>query len=250
MKAIIPKYIKPFFMSTVVGTIMSTICVLTTWASSVIEYPIMSWIYSLDILAFFYPTFCSIPYCWLMYYEKRNNYHFFVHSRIKLKKYFFFHWCSGSLFAFMSLFIISISGALLSLCITPMYQSERNIAAEYLFGTLLVNKPLIYAVLISIWRGIIGVIMFTLGYILSHCSKHIFIILTGPLVYSIIENFCTSILGISNMSLVSSFYPESVNWKYFSMSPYISMLIGPLLLTSICFIIYLCFYIKEKKNDG
>ena len=150
----------------------------------------------------------------------------------------------------MSLFIISISGALLSLCITPMYQSERNIAAEYLFGTLLVNKPLIYAVLISIWRGIIGVIMFTLGYILSHCSKHIFIILTGPLVYSIIENFCTSILGISNMSLVSSFYPESVNWKYFSMSPYISMLIGPLLLISICFIIYLCFYIKEKKNDG
>lgn len=250
MKTIFLRYTKPFLLSTSVGIIMTIICVLTTWASSVIEYPIMSWIYSIDIFAFFYPVFCSIPYCWLMYYEKKNKYHFFVYSRMKLKKYYFFHWCSGSLFAFMSLFFISISGALLSLCIKPMYQGELDIAHEYLFGTFLANMPLIYAVGISIWRGLIGTIMFTLGYVLSHYSKHIFIILTGPLIYSIIENFCTSILGISNMSLVSSFYPESINWNYFSMSPYVSIVIGPIFLIIICCIMNLYFYIKGKKNDS
>lgn len=249
MKNIIKKYIKPFLLSTVIGIIMSTVCVLTNWASTAIEYPIMSWVYSLDIFAFFYPVFCSIPYCWLMYYVNRNNYHFFTHSRIKMKKYFLHHWCYGSFFTFISLFIISISGALLSLCITPIYQNERDVASEYLFGTLLVKNPLVYAIAISIWRGIIGILMFTLGYVLSRYSKHIFIVLTGPLVYSILENFCTSILGISNISLVSSFYPESVNWNYFSMSPYISMFIGPFLLIIICLAVKLYFYIRGKKND-
>lgn len=250
MNAVIAKYVKPFIISTCVGIIMSVICVLTVWSNSAVSFPIMTWVYSLDVFAFFYPVFCSVPYCWLMYLERRNNFHFFVGTRIKLNKYLLFHWYSGGLFAFFSLFIISFSGALLSLCITPIYQSNRNVVAEYLFGSLLIECPLLYAFLVSAWRGIIGLIMFSFGYILSLYSKHLFVVLTGPLVYSIVENFSVTVLGVSNISLVSSFFPESVNWSYYTVSPYFSIFIGPFLLMTVCFVLIMYFNTIQKKiND-
>lgn len=250
LNAVITKYLKPFILSTCIGIVMSTVCVLTVWFSSAVAFPIMIWVSSLDIFAFFYPVFCSVPYCWLMYLERKNNFHFFVGTRIKLKKYLLYHWCSGALFAFLSLFIISFFGAALSLCLTPIYQSSRNVADEYLFGSILTELPLCYAFFASVWRGIIGAIMFSFGYVLSLYSKYLFVVLTGPFVYSIVENFCTSVLGVSNISLVSSFCPENINWDYFSFSPYISILVGPLLLTAVCFALYMFFNTVQKKNNG
>lgn len=250
MRYLLKKYIVPFSISSMVGVMINVVSIFIKRANSVIEYPIMAWIYSLDLLAFIYPIFCSVPFCWLIFHERKNNFRFFIQNRKNLKKHYSSHWICGAFLSFASLFVISISGAILSLSLNPIYHVERpSIVSDYLMGDLLVNDPLVYAFLISLLRGVIGILMFSLGYIFSMHSKYIFIVLTVPFVYSILENFCTSVFGISNFSIISSFYPESLNWDAFSVSPYISIFIGPAILTVFCLITKVYFVFRKADND-
>ena len=58
----------------------------------------------------------------------------------------------------------------------------------------------------------------TFGFILALYCKNIFVILTGPFMYSILENFVLAILRLERLRLVVAFDPTTVDPKVVSIS--------------------------------
>lgn len=241
-----------FFAATIFGIFLSLVTIVVKVYSSVIELPILSWIYSIDVFTFVYPALCSVPFCWLLFYERKNNYQFFIRTRINIKKYYRMYWLTGALLALVCIFTISFSGAVISLIIKPIHQTTdiRDLSSQFLLGSIMETAPLLYAFIISPWRGFIGILLFSLSYILSKHSRNLFIALTGPFIYSILENFVTAVFGVPNFSLLSSFNPERLNWDYFSVSPCISVLVGPIVLIVVCLVLSIYFRYKERKENA
>lgn len=251
-KSILKRLSIPFIIACVIGLIYYAVMLIVTSRNTAISYPIELWIYSGDLFVFTYPLFCSVPFCWLMYYERRRGYLNFVHSRISLKKYFTVHYLCGGLLAFLCIFFISFSGLILALfCIEPQVViPDYGNMIRNLFGSVKINQPLLYGFLLSAWRGFIGLLMYTFSYLLSLSSKHLFVILTGAFIYSIIENFLTGILQCSIFSICTSFYPERMNWEAFSISPILALATGPLILIIVCAFLTLYVVSSRRRENG
>ena len=115
---------------------------------------------------------------------------------------------------------------------------------RHILGNLFVNQPLMYSFLISIWRSLIAIIIATMGFVLSLYIDNIFIILTGPFIYTILENFILSVLRVPQYRLVTSFDPTIVDEKMITV---FSMIAGPMI--AILFIgLIVVFNSKIKKT--
>lgn len=245
----------PFGLACIIGIIMEVALIIYTVFDHVVELPIMAWVYSSDFFALVYPIFCSVPFCWIIYYEKKGGYFNYVHTRIDIEKYLRTHYLCGCLMVFICVFVISFFGAFISTCfVKPIYPSldwenDINEILRYFMGKMIINHPLLCGLLLSLWRGFIGILMYTFSFLLSLNLRHLFVVLTGGFIYSILENFVTAIIGYSNISLCHAFAPWSLNWEYFSLSPYVSMLIGPLVLSGFCIVLFI-HYVKQKGIEN
>ena len=82
----------------------------------------------------------------------------------------------------------------------------------------------------------------TFGFVLALYCKNIFVILTGPFMYSILENFVLAILRLERYRLVVSFDPTTVDPRVVSI---FSFLFGPIVLG---IVIGLTAFLLSKKN--
>lgn len=78
--------------------------------------------------------------------------------------------------------------------------------------------------------------------ILALYCKNIFVILTGPFMYSILENFVLAILCLERLRLVVAFDPTTVNPEVVSI---FSFFFGPIVLS---IVIGLTAFLLSKKN--
>lgn len=241
----------PFVVSCIIGLIYNIVTITITSFNSVIAYPIELWLYSNELLDFIYPVFCTVPFCWILYYERKNGYLSYVHTRVSLKKYLSTHYLCGAGLAFATLFFISFSGAVIGI-----YIIQPHVVDEYpdfinanLYGTMQVYQPLLYGFLLSLWRGLIGVLMYTFSFLLSLISKHLFIILTGAFLYSILENFVTALTISSFYSICTSFDPNNMNWDIYPYAPELALMVGPLILLAICAVLAV-YYTKKKGKEN
>ncbi len=82
----------------------------------------------------------------------------------------------------------------------------------------------------------------TFGFILALYCKNIFVILTGPFMYSILENFVLAILCLERLRLVVAFDPTTINPEVVSI---FSFFFGPIVLS---IVIGLTAFLLSKKN--
>ena len=84
----------------------------------------------------------------------------------------------------------------------------------------------------------------TFGFVLAMYCKNIFVILTGPFIYSILENFIMAILSLEKYRLVVAFDPTCIS---FHAVTWLSFFTGPVLL--LCVIGFTAFFLaKIRKN--
>jgi hypothetical protein len=112
-----------------------------------------------------------------------------------------------------------------------------RIVQSRIFGEQFVEHPFMYGLGLSLWKGIIGGLVATLGFVFSLFSKNLFVILTGPLVYLLLENFCWSVFGLEKYRLVTAFEPSTVTSEAISLASFVT---GPalLLLVILGYIVY------------
>lgn len=151
-------------------------------------------------------------------------------------------WLAYALAAFLIVFIPYFLSALCSIYIVnPSLQppSEKYI---HIFHSFFKEAPLVYSLLLSLWKGTLGVLVMTFGFVLALYSENLFIVLTAPFVYAVLENFGWAILGIPKYRLITAFEPSSLSSAVVSGA---SFVVGPLLLCIVIGITVL-YYSKVK----
>lgn len=247
----------PILFTILVGAILSILLCSTIYKSYALEHQLEVWEVGFRIFNFIFPLIAVLPTCWLMYFERKNGFLKYTLPRASKKQYLLSKWIVISGSAFLTMFIISFVGVITALYIVPPIDVIYTLVSPetgevgpkllqtHFAGKLFTESPLIYGLLLSIWKGFINVILATMGFVFSLYSKNLFVILTGPFVYTILENFTLSILRFEHLRLVTAFEPTSVFVDGIGVS---SFIFGPSLaiLFMFLYVVYMKYKVKES----
>jgi hypothetical protein len=198
-----------------------------------------------DLLWFTFPILSVLPTCWLLYFERKDGFLFYTTTRISKKKYLLVKWLitsfgSGSIVFLGSFFALIISLYFLKTIVPP---DTANYALKKFAGYYYVCHPLLYGFVLSLWRGFLGFLAGTLGFVLSLYVNNAFIVLTGPFAYSMMENYILATLHMPEYRLAASFDPSCMTplpGRYY--------FVGALLL--MVFILFtIIYFMRIKKVD-
>lgn len=241
----------PYLISLFIGILYSCIIILPFTSGYSYNHNIEIWQQSGQVFDLIFPLVAVLPTCWIMYYERKNNFLAYTLTRVSKKKYILSKWLMTSIGGATIIFVVSFVGLIFcinftnNLNLTGIQLQGYDKSLEEFYGYYLVNKPYLYGLALSIWRGIIGFIVGTLGFVLSLYINNIFIILTGPFVYVFIVHYILAILGVPYYSIITSFDPSTLAPQAISTG---RILIGPfLLIVLICSIIIHFFKIKKRS---
>ena len=236
------KVFLPVLLTTVLLTIVMSALSCTMYKDYALQYDLEAWEVGTEIFSVLYPLLVVVPLCWNLYYERKDNFLFYVTPRVSIRKYLAAKWIAYALGAFCMMVIPYIVSALFVLYVKPPVVPPVRNPFSHVFQDAFINAPLLYAAVLSLWRGVLGVLVMTHGFVLALYSRNIFVILTGPFVYCELENFILSILHLESCRLVVSFEPDAVAPEGLTALSYFT---GPIAL---CAVIGLTALILSRKN--
>lgn len=247
---------KPILISHLLSIALMVILTMTLYKSYALEYDIEAWELANEYFAFIFPLLVVLPTCWLFYYERKNHFIMYTVPRVSKRNYLFSKWIIIAGNGFLLMFSTMIVGVIVALYlkpdIIPLFsmtnpnsgESISQVRLTHFLPELFTEQPFLYGFLLSIWRGLLGSIMATMGFVLSLFSRNIFIILSGPFIYYVLENYVLSILQVPQFRLVTSFEPSTISFG--DLSPF-SVIVGPAL--AILFIFGLYYYFTKIKKQ-
>ncbi len=200
-------------MLTIIGlTVLCCILVPVIQRSYCLYFPVESWEVALPWFTMLYPLFVTVPVCWQLYYERRNRFITYTKTRVSPKRYLSAKYLACALSAFLILFIPHfISGLCAVYLVTPDFVTPHDGYTHFLYS-LFVNSPVAYILLLSVWKGMLGILTMTFGFVLALYSKNIFIVLTLPFVYTFLENvFWQVVFHQHGIGLFVAFEPSMIS---------------------------------------
>ena len=220
-------------------------CILssTLYQNYALHYDLEAWEVGTELIPFLFPLFVVIPVCWNMYYERKNNFLLYTIPRVSKRKYLTAKWLISAISAFFILFIPYFLSAVFALYVKSPIEPYTSNPFTHIFLDMFTQTPLLYALLLSCWKGFIGIFVMSLGFVLSLYADNIFVILTGPFIYAILENFILSVMGLENYRLVTAFEPTTVSAQSITAG---SFIMG-LLLISIAIMTIWLYFGKKKR---
>lgn len=238
----------PVLSATLASTLVMCVLSCTLYQNYSLLYDLQAWEVGTELFSLFYPLLVVLPLCWNLYAERKNNFLVYVLPRTPLKGYLTAKWLVYALGAFSLLFFPYVLSAIAALYVkaplVPYVTDGYATPFTHVFLNTFTQRPLLYAALLSFWRGLLGVLTMSFGFVLALYSKNIFVILTGPFIYTILENFILSILRLEKYRLITAFDPTSLSSGAVSFS---SLVMGPVLL-SLVLGLSVFFLVKVKKN--
>ncbi|QJU13886.1 hypothetical protein HL650_05050 [Blautia pseudococcoides] len=239
----------PVFLTIALLSTVTCILTCTLYKGYALNYDLEAWEIGTEIFGMLYPLFVVIPLCWNLYYERKNHFLNYVIPRVSIGRYLMSKWTLHAVSAFCIIFIPWFLSAVFALYVKAPIEPTSPVITEeatnfsHVFQNVFTTVPLLYALLLSVWKGFLGVLVMTLGFVLSLYVKNIFIILTGPFIYAVLENFALAILRLEQYRLVTAFEPTSIAGNAFSVS---SFFVGPAIL--LLFILgSMVYFTKVKK---
>lgn len=245
----------PVLIMLVLATAASMILSSTLYKNYALEYDLEAWEVGMEFIVFLFPLIAVLPVGWLMYYERKDHFLVYTLPRVSKKKYLLAKWIVVAGSAAVTMFIVMFAGVVTALYLKPEIvpvltlvdpvteELISSVLAHHFLGELFAYKPFVYGVLLSLWRGLLAALIATLAFVLSLFVENIFIVLTAPFIYYILENFILSVFGMPQYRLVTAFEPGRNDSLDVSS---LSLMAGPLLL--ILFMIILVFYFKKVKK--
>lgn len=237
----------PVLAVTLLLTVTACILTCTLYKDYILEYNLDAWEIGTELISFLFPLFVVLPLCWNLYYERKDRFLLYVLPRVPQRKYLTAKWLVHALCSFFILFIPYLLSALCALYVNaPVVPYKADVYVtpfDHVFLETYTKLPLVYALCLSCWRGLLGILVMTFGYLLSMYVKNIFVILTGPFIYVFLESFILAILGLFGYSLVVAFDPTA-----YTIITVCSFFVGPILLAAVIILIALCFTKVLKKT--
>ncbi|AQU79559.1 MULTISPECIES: hypothetical protein [Planococcus] len=247
----------PVLIVAALCTALSIYLCSTVYQNYALEEQLEAWEVGMRIFSLIFPLIAVLPTGWMMYYERKTGFINYTLPRASKKDYLTAKWIVMSGSAFLMIFIPFFVGVLVVLFINnpiDVFYSRVNpdtglgepyVATNHIFGSLFTEQPLIYGFLMSVWKGLLAVLIASMGFVFSLHFSNLFIILTGPFVYTILENFILSVLPFEGYRLLTAFDPSSVLTT--SLSPF-SFIVGPAL--ALITILGISFYMQYVKKSS
>ena len=229
-------------------TIVACVLTCTLYPNYALRYDLDAWEVGTEFFGLIYPLFVVIPLCWGLYYERKNNFLIYVRPRVSLKMYLFTKWLVYALSGFLIITIPYLMSAVAALYIKPPIVpfdpgSGPVSPFAHVFLDAYTQHPMAYAVGLSCWKGVIGILIMTMGFVLAMYCDNIFVVLTGPFMYAVLENFILSILSVPQYRLVTAFEPSCIAPDAVSAASFIA---GPTLELLVTLFLVL-FFKKIRK---
>ena len=241
------KTARPVLLTMALLTVLTCVLTCTITREYALYVPIDAWEVGTEYIGLLFPLFVAIPICWELYYERKNRFIVYTLPRIGRRRYLSAKWCACAISSFLILLVPYILSALCALYIN---RPERFWTPPegylHVFHEIYTQAPLLYALLLSLWKSLLGVLVMTFGFLLALYGSNIFVILTAPFLYAILENFLWAVLGLPQYRFVTAFEPNSLSAE--AVHP-ASFVVGPLLL---CFVMVMVvvYYRAVKKRSA
>ena len=232
----------PVLLTLIVVTVAACTMTATMYPDYLLTYTLDAWEVGTEYLSLLYPLFVVLPVCWNLHQERKNNFLVYVQPRVPMRKYLWVKWMVYAISAFCIITIPYILSAVTALRIDPHLDALNM--ANRIFENTYSEHPVVYAVTLSACRGLIGVLVMTMGFVLAMYCENIFVVLTGPFLYTILENFLLAILGVPQYRLVTAFDPNCLSPEVITT---MSFAAGPSLLAAV--IILLAIYFSKVKKE-
>ena len=208
------KIARPVLFTTCLLTLLTCILSCTLYREYTIHFELDPWEIGTEFLSLLFPLFVTVPICWQLYYERRDHFLTYTLPRISRRRY-----------------------------LTAKWLWPLPVGYAHVFLDLYAETPVLYALLLSIWKGLMGILTMTLGFVLALYGSNIFVILTGPFIYVILENFFWAVLGMPGLRFVTAFEPGSLSA---SAVHAVSFVAGPVLM---CIVMgAAAFYYQKVKK--
>lgn len=210
------------------------------------------WMLSSQYLALFYVLIAVVSTCWIMVYEKSDNYLAYVFPRINMKKYIFAKGLITVTAAFLVIFMVSFLSLLIVLYVFPEVSystivSEEEIMSSYYKGTLLVKNPLLYGFLLSAWRGILAALYAMMGFLLALFDKNIYVVLLTPFLFDLLSSYIVDVLGYPQYDVLTCFDPSRLASSKISCYTFLIPAMG---MMAVNILIFIWGKVKERVTNG
>mgnify|MGYP000367508153 CR=1 FL=1 len=150
------KVFLPVLLTTVLLAIAMSVLSCTIYQNYTLHYDLEAWEVGTELFSLLYPLFVVVPLCWNLYYERKNNFLLYVMPRVKIKKYLTAKWIAYALGTLCIIVIPYILSAVFALYVkTPVVPFVEN-PFRHVFENAFIKTPLLYAVALSLWRGIVS----------------------------------------------------------------------------------------------
>jgi hypothetical protein len=245
LKLELKKLSKTTLLTIAILTVLTCILTCTMYQEYSIYFKLDAWEIGTEYIGLFFPLFVTVPVCWELYYERRNRFLVYTLPRISKRAYLGAKWLACSISAFMILFIPYMASALCALYINTPNIKPLQPYYDHIWYTLYTQLPLLYTLLLAFWKGMLGVLTMSFGFALALYGKNIFVVLTAPFIYAVLENFILAILNFPMYRFVTAFEPTSIAEPYINVG---SFLAGPTLMCLVIALVILYFK-KVKKSS-
>ena len=148
------KVFLPVLLTTVLLAIAMSVLSCTIYQNYTLHYDLEAWEVGTELFSLLYPLFVVVPLCWNLYYERKNNFLLYVIPRVKIKKYLTAKWIAYALGTLCIIVIPYILSAVFALYVKPPVVPFVENPFSHIFENAFIKTPLLYAVALSLWRGI------------------------------------------------------------------------------------------------
>ena len=224
--------------TTVILTGVMSVMSCTMYQGYSLQYDLEAWEIGTELFTLLFPLLVVVPLCWNLYYERKDNFLLYVKPRVRMRKYLFAKWMAYAVGTLFIIVIPYITSAIFTIYVKAPIVAVYQEQFSHVFQSAFIETPLLYATVLSLWRGVISLLVMTFGFVLAMYCKNVFVILTGPFMYFVLENFVLSVLRLEQYRLAVAYDFTAVTPSAVTTLSYIT---GPvtLLIAIVCMAIIL-----------
>lgn len=147
---------KPVMAALLGTTVLSCILTCTLYRNYSICFVLDLWEIGTEYLSLLFPLVVTVPVCWQLYYERRDRFLAYTLARTSKVRYLIAKWLACAWSAFLILLIPYFLSALCALYATTPNLQPPNEKYFHVFDSIFRNAPLVYALLLSLWKSFRG----------------------------------------------------------------------------------------------
>lgn len=174
-----------------------------------LQFDLEAWEVGTQWMNLFFPLFAVIPVGWDLHDQRKKRGPQEVSGQMKIKGCLSAKWIACALASFLIFLIPYVVSAYVALYVKPPIVPLVNPFGRT-FQSLYEGRPFAYALLLSLWKGLLGVEVMTLGFVTARYVDSLFTVCFLPFLYPILEGIVLSLLRMDQYRLHVCFEPSII----------------------------------------